>query len=395
LAAELMDPVDRARLLAVVAAEHADAGEQHRRLARPVVEAFAASGLGRLLAPTALGGMAAHPGRLIEVVETVATADPSAGWCVGIGIGANYMAGFLPEAGARELFVDLDRPGSGTFAPVGRGVSTPAGYRVSGRWAFGSGCQHTAVHACGMFTMGPDGNLESDAEGVPIPRLALVVGDMLRIDETWDTVGLRGTGSHDVELADTMVPREHTLRSTDQPWPDDVLYRMPLFTVLGPALGAVPLGVGRAALDVVEARIQAAHASPRPGAKAAFGDDALSQAELGRAEIRLRAARSFLLDTADAGYRTGAAGDPVPRSHTALVGLACQEAMAASIHAVDVACRIGGSSSVRADSPLERLQRDINTMRQHAMFSPALAAPLGRQLAGIPTVAWPFLPKAA
>ena len=65
--------------------------------------------------------------------------------------------------------------------------------------------------------------------------------------------------------------------------------------------------------------------------------------------------------------------------------------MAAAVHAVDVACRLSGSSSVRSGSVLDRLQRDINTMRQHVLFSPQVGAPLGRQLAGIETIAFPFL----
>jgi hypothetical protein len=69
--------------------------------------------------------------------------------------------------------------------------------------------------------------------------------------------------------------------------------------------------------------------------------------------------------------------------------------MAAAVNAVEVACRLAGTSSVRDDSRLDRLRRDINTMRQHVLFSPTVAAPLGRQLAGIDTVAWPFLVPAA
>src|SRR5439155_21337333 len=129
----------------------------------------------------------------------VSAAEASAGWWVGIGIGSNYLAGFVSEAGARELFVDLDRPGSGTFGPTGTGKLTRNGFRLSGRWAFASGCQQSAVQACGMFAVTRDGEMVRDANGAPVHRLALVPADALRIHETWDTVGLRGTGSHDTE----------------------------------------------------------------------------------------------------------------------------------------------------------------------------------------------------
>jgi alkylation response protein AidB-like acyl-CoA dehydrogenase len=387
----MSDPFDEARRLAAVAAEYADDGERERRLAPAVVDAFVASKLARLIAPTALGGRAAHPCMMVETVETVSAADASAGWCVGIGLGSNYLAGFLPECGARELFVDLDRPGAGVFAPMGRGVLTRHGFRLSGRWAFASGCQHSAVQACGMFAIDRDGDMERDANGAPIHRLAVVPSDALFIDETWDTVGLRGTGSHETEITDRVVPHEHTLQFGDRSWSDDAIYHQSPFAVLVPCLSAAALGVGRAALDLVEDQIRARHLSPRPGPKPPFGDDQLSQAELGRAEVRLRSVRSLLLDLLDGAYQSCLAGRRPTPSEVALLLLTGQEAMAAAVHAVDVACRLAGSSSVRDNSRLDRLQRDINTMRQHTIFSSALTAPLGRQLAGIPTIAWPFL----
>jgi indole-3-acetate monooxygenase len=392
---DMKNPIEAARCLAVVAREHADQGEEERRLASPVVDAFVASGLARLIAPSALGGWAASPTTLVEVVETVSAADPSAGWCVGIGIGVNFLAGFLPEAGARELFTEVERPGSGVFAPTGRGDVTDGGFCLSGRWAFASGCQHAAVQASGMFAFDAHGEPERNAQGMPVHRLAFVPADAVSVQETWDTVGMRGTGSHDTMVAGRLVPREHTLQFTDASWSTDALFLHPPFAVLGPCLGAVPLGLGRAALDVLEDQLRAAHAAPKPGAKPPFGDDVISQHELGRAEIRLRAARALLLDAVDDMYQLCLAGRRPPLGPVALVGLACQEAMAAAVDAVEVACRLAGTSSVRDDSRLDRLRRDINTMRQHVLFSPAVAAPLGRQLAGIDTVAWPFLVPAA
>src|SRR5262249_46924404 len=207
---------------------------------------------------------AAHPGILVGVIETIAAADASAGWCTGIGLGANYLAGFLPEAGARAVFVDLDRPGSGVFAPTGSGVRTADGFPLTGRSSLASGCTHSAVHACGMFAVGHDGKPELDRNGTPIGRLAFVPTDAVSIEETWDTVGLRGTGSHDTEVVDWVVPEDHTLRFTDASWCDDAIYQQTPFAVLGPCLGAAALGVGRAALDTLEDEICAAPPAPPP-----------------------------------------------------------------------------------------------------------------------------------
>ena len=390
--ATILHPIAAAHRVAAIAAEHADASEQQCSLAAPVVEALVESGLGRLLAPSAIGGEAANPFVLVDVIGTIAAADASAGWCTAIGVASNHLAGYLPEAGARELFVELDQLGAGVFAPSARGVRSAGGYRVTGRWSFASGCQHAAVQACGMLVADEHGDLELGADGGPQARLAFMPRATLNIDETWDVVGMRGTGSHDTAVMDRQVDREHTMSFGDRSWSSDAIYQQPVFGVLGTALASVPLGVGRAALDAVEAEACADFAvPPRPGPRARFADDPHAQRELGGAEVRLHAARSLLIDLVDQSFQLAAAGLPVPRTVTALLGLTCGEAMAASVHAVDVACRISGTAAVRRGSPLERARRDIDTMRKHVMFSPGVGQSLGRQVAGVPTVAWPFL----
>ncbi len=388
------DPIEAARRVAAIAAEQAGVSEEQRSLAQPVADALVDSGLARLLAPSAIGGFATHPTVLVDVLATIAEGDPSAGWVAAIGLGTNHLAGYLPEAGARELFTELDRPGCGVFAPSGRGVKTIGGFRVSGRWAFASGCQHAAVQASGITVFDENGNLERGADGGPIQRLAFIPSRSLQIDQTWDTVGLRGTGSHDTAVVDLAVERHHTMHFGDRSWSADALFRQPVFGILASCLGSVALGVGRAALDVVEQQARADFAAPpRPGPRPRFADDPYGQRDLGLAEVRLRAVRSLLLEVLDEGYQIGLAGDPPPRTHTALLGLTCSEAMAAGAHAVDVACGVAGSAAVRQGAPLEKARRDIDTMRKHVAFSAGVAQPLGRQMAGVATVAWPFLTR--
>ena len=383
------NPLAGAGTVAAVAAEHAtdtDVG-----LAPAVVDAIMTSGLCRLVSPTALGGAARDPAEIVPVVEAVSAADASAGWCLGVGLGTNYLSGYVPEVGARELFGELDRPGSAVFAPTGRAVRAAHGFDVTGRWAFASGCLHASVDIVGTMLMGRDGRPQLDATGLPMTRLAALPATAVQVRPTWDTVGLRATGSHDIEATGVAVPDDHTTTFLAVPWADDAIYRQPPFAILAPCLASVALGAGRHALDHAEQYVAAAHTNRRPGPKAAFGDDALAQADVGRAEVRLRAARALLVDTLHDGHERAARGDAAPRWHTALVGLACQEAVHAAVTAVDVAGRVEGSASVREGSPIEHLRRDIETMRHHVMFAPSVGAPLGRQLAGIPTVAFPFL----
>jgi indole-3-acetate monooxygenase len=389
----ITDVVERARLVAVVASEHSDESERGRRLAPAVVSAIEASGLTALVAPSNLGGEAAAPSTLVEVVETIARADASTGWCTGIGSGSNFLSALFDETAASEVFTDVTRGGAGPFAPGGKAEQTDDGYRVTGRWPYSSNCQQAAVIGAGMLVFRDGRPSELRGDGSPVPRLGLFTADQLQIDETWNTVGLRATGSHDLVGTDIALPKERTCTLFDAMWPDDALFRLRTFDVLGACLSPVPLGIGRAALDVVAAKAVAdADLPPAMGPRPHFGDDPLAQLELGRAETRLRAAKALLLEALDTSYDHALAGDTPPRAATAVIGLANCEALAAGAYAVDVAVRLLGSASVREGGPLERLRRDIDTAGAHVMFSPRVMVGLSRELAGIPTAAFPYLP---
>ncbi len=383
------------RVADIAAAAAAGAAESERRhhLDAPVVEALVRSGLAGLVAPTALGGSAAHPGRLVEVVEEISRADGSAGWCVAIGIGSNYLAGILPEQAAREVFRDVSRPGAGPFAPGGRAQVSGDGYLISGRWTYASGCRHAAIAASGVMLFDGGKPAELNPDGSPVVRLAVLTEDQFTVEETWDTVGMRGTGSDDITATDVLLRRDRVGTLWDPMWPDDAIFRLRAFDMLGPCLGAVPLGIGRAALDVVTSTISAQSTNPPPpGRRLALADDPVAHLEFGRAAMRLDGARCSLFDAVDDAYQHAVAGDQPPRAVSARIGLACLEAMSAGLAAVDTACTLTGSASIRPDSILDRMRRDLATARTHVMFSSRLAVALGCQLAGIDTVAFPFLP---
>ena len=234
---------------------------------------------------------------------------------------------------------------------------------------------------------------EFNANGSPVVRLAVLTEDQFTVEETWDTVGMRGTGSDDITAKDVLLPRDRIGTLWDPMWPDDAIFRLRSFDMLGPCLGAVPLGIGRAALDVVTSTIDGQSKTPPPsGPRLALADDPVAHLEFGRAAMRLHGARCSLLDAVDAAYQHAVVGDQPPRAVSARIGLACLEAMSAGLAAVDTACTLSGSASIRPDSSLDRMRRDLATARTHVMFSSGIAVALGRQLAGIDTVAFPFLP---
>ena len=380
-----------AATVATVAAAHGDETEAGRRLARPVVDAFEASGLAGLVSPTALGGHAMPPALMTEAIEAISMADASAGWCCGIGLGSNHLAAVVPEPTARELFTDVSRGGAGPFAPGGPARPDGDTVHVAGRWPYSSNCQQAAVLAGGVILFEGEAP-KMTPEGVPQMGLAFLTADDFVVDENWNTDGLRGTGSHDV-TADVHVAPERISSLWADKWPDDPIFRLRTFDVLGPCLGAVPLGIGRAALDVLrEKTVADFDGPPRPGPRPRLADNPVGQAQLAEAELVLQGARALLLRTLDEAYGHAERGDTPPRTTTAMIGLACCEALRAGKHVVETVTSLMGSAAVREGSPIPRLRRDIDAAGSHVMFSPIVLTGLGREVAGIPTNAFPYLP---
>jgi alkylation response protein AidB-like acyl-CoA dehydrogenase len=382
--------VAAAKQIGEVAAAHAAESDEARRLAPAVVTAIENSGFNALLMPSAMGGRAVSPRAAVVAIEQIAIRDASAAWCAAISMGSNHLAGIIPEHAARAVFADVNRGGAGPFNPGALALPDDDGVRVNGRWAYSSNCNNAAVAACGVI-LTENGQPKITENGVEM-ALAFLTADQFTIEPTWNTAGLTATGSHDI-VGDAVIAPELVATLWADKWPEDALFRLRTFDVLGPCLAAVALGIGRAALDVVAHKAQRDAEGPaKPGPKPRLADNPWHQVEFGRAEIRLRSARAVLLEATDEAFGYAARGDEPPRTTTAVIGIACSESLAAGKHAVETAVTLVGTDAVREGSPLLRLRRDIDAAGSHVMFSPMIVSGLSRELAGVPTAAYPFLP---
>src|SRR5271170_1699203 len=180
--------VDVARALAPQIRAAADEIERMRRLPLPLVEAMAEAGLFRLWIPRSLGGEEADPMTLVRAVEEVSRADGAAGWCLAIGGEYGIFGGYLPAEAAREIYgSDPHVRTAGAFRPFGNAVVVDDGYRVTGRWPLGSGCQHSSwiVGGCRILD-GDQPRLRSD--GTPITRILFIPAAECAILDTWHSI---------------------------------------------------------------------------------------------------------------------------------------------------------------------------------------------------------------
>ena len=340
-------------------------GERLRTMPADLVRQARAGGLFRLNLPRSLGGLELDPATTAEIFEEISRADGSAGWTIVIGNSTAFFA-WLDPAVAKELIGgDPDFVSTSMWAPLGHAAPEgPGRFAVSGRWPFNSGCPHAAWLQVGVMVTGSG---SPQADGAPDWRFAFVPARSAVIEDTWDAMGLRGTGSHHLSLPGVQVPAEHLAAPFFEPARHDgPLWRVPLVTLAAIFLAAVTLGVARRALDEFAA---IATSKVRGPAAHPIGHDADTQCQLARAEGALASARAFLFDTIARIWATACRGDLPDLEQRALVLLAANQAVRAATEAVDRVFRLAVAEAVYTHHPLQRCFRDIHAAGQHILFS--------------------------
>lgn len=358
--------------LAPEIAERAAETEQARRLAPDLVARMASSGLFRQALPEALGGVEAHPADQVEVIEALARADGSAGWVLMIGAVTAVLGAFLPDAAAKEIYgTDPDVVTGGVFAPLGRATRDGEGWRVSGRWPFASGSQHCQWLLGGCLAKGAE-DAEDKVIGLVFPAHEVEIVD------TWSVAGLRGTGSHDMVVADAWVPDERALPVlTMTPVRGGSLYRFPFFGLLALGIGSVSLGIARRSIDEMEALTQS-------GGRRAAKRSAV-QGAVARAEAQLGAVRAGVLEQVHAAWSEAEAGGAVPVERRARLRIALTLAARTCAEITRDMYDLAGGASLYDSSPLQRCFRDAHAVTQHIMVGLPTFELAGRVLLGLDT----------
>jgi len=380
-----LNPLALARALAPDIAARALEIEKAGRIPADVIDRLAQAGLFRLCIPRALGGLEVDPITLVRVIEEIAAADGSTGWCLMIGATSGVTSAYLDDPAARIIYgQDPKAITGGVFAPRGAATTAPGGHRVTGRWPFASGCEHCT------WLMGGSLFIENGAprmlKGAPESRLMFFRPEDVTIHRTWNVSGLAGTGSHDIEVKDVFVPEGFSASIvSDRPRHEGPLYAFPVFGLLAIAVSAVALGIARAA--TTEMNRLASAKTPFGGTKP-LGARPTVQLHIAEAEAALRAGRALLFETITEAYEEAKAGGAISLTRRAALRLAACHAVTSAARATDIAYQTGGATSIYATSPLQRAFRDIHVATQHAMVSPVIMELVGRVRLGHEVDTW-------
>jgi len=356
---------------------HREEIEREQRMPPALVAQMCEAGLYRMTIPRALGGLELDPLTFVRSVEVLSEAVGSVGWNVcNANVGKLVTLG-LPQEGVEELYgkradaiiAGTAVPGGGTATPV------PGGYRVTGRWSFGSGC-HEASWMLGSFqVIGDDGQpIRHPESNTPFWRGVFAKEEIEIVPGSWDVTGLRGTGSFDWTVKDVFLPERRTMPQVGIPlenqwarWPG-LTYQLPVQCWIGPHHSAVITGIARAGITAL---IELAGGKqPRGRPAGLLCDSPQVQDAVGRADAILNAGRAYRSQQITELWNTLAAGRETTLEQRARCRLASTFAGDCAREAMDLMYRHGGSTSFKRESRLAECWRDLHTVGQTVTIAP-------------------------
>lgn len=344
--------------------ERAAEAEQLRRLPDATVAELTATGFTELLVPACYGGREADFAAILDPVRRMAHGCTSSAWTIGFYTLHNWMLALFGEQAQDEAYTTRPFLAPAPLAPTGRGLPTPGGVRLSGRWSWATGVMHGNWIIVAALC-GPDDGL--------YPALALLpIGDVA-VEDVWHTDGMRATGSNDVVVTDAFVPEHRLVKVTDiyagtapgAGLHGSPTYRWPMVPALA-LLAAMPaLGSAERVTELYAQRL-AERVLPYEGVMQK--DKPIAQTHLSGALVRLRALRGLLADTVGQIEAIVATGDPVDKPVRAQARLAAAHIVAESRAVIAELLGAGGASIHFLSSPMQRFKRDVDVLAGHVVF---------------------------
>jgi alkylation response protein AidB-like acyl-CoA dehydrogenase len=383
----MTDLFDRARLLAAVEALAPKLRaasrdiETARSLPEDIVQAMADAGLYRMYLPRSLGGGELDPLTYFDVIEALTRVESVAGWSVLISTGAlTITARGLPDEVLSRMFTSPRvtlMAGSGP--PNGRAHAVPGGYRLTGSWTQGSNIRLAAwvLAGCHLYDgdrpcLGPD--------GAPVYLRCVLPASDVEIFDTWDTTGMRGTGSHDWAVNDTFIPEERVHRGTDVSKRPQPLYQFVGWTHVAHA--ALGLGLARVAIEEFVA-LAGGKSATWHKTEGRLATRTTIQAKVAQAEALIGSGRAYVREATRDIWDTVCRRETPSTSQRAIYRLAVAQAYANAREAVDLMYNLAGATAIYTRSRLDRCLRDVHTAAAHVWVAPDTYELAGRLLLGL------------
>ena len=376
------DPIAAIQPLLPELAARAAEMEEARRLPADLAQKLAAAGVLRMVTPKRFGGLESTPREIVEITEIIARANASAGWCAMIASTTALNAAYMAPVHAEEIYADPMAITGGVFAPMGRAIVEADHYRVTGRWQWGSGSAN-CTWLCGGCTIWENGEMKRLVSGAPDTRMMVFPASDAVLHDTWHVMGLKGTGSGDIEVKDLLVPKGRSVSLvSDAPREAGALYKFPAFGLLALGVCGVALGNARGALDAFH---DLATVKKSQGSAKTLSERQSMQAAYATCEAQWRAARAYLFSEIDRVWAIAEQSDEIPTEIRADLRLACTHMTRTGADICRTLYDLGGGAALFESSDLQRRFRDAHAITQHIVTAPSTLELTGRILFGLPT----------
>ena len=368
--------------------KHAAEAERERQLSTEAAHAMRDAGLYRMWRPKAFGGLELDPVAAFRVFEEVARIDSAAGWNLQLSNAFDPFGVWFPDAAAEEMYSAPETIVGGAFNPMRKAVPVDGGYRLTGQIPFVSGAHHVTWFF-GFANIYDGDTMRTNTDGVPDVLMTGCHRSEVEIIDHWNTMGMRGTGSHDVKISDVFVPEHRAAPFVPLENPGKA-YQGPLYrlTVWPPIAALAPpaLGIARAAIE--EAIELATEKTPAYLTKTLKTRPVVHR-ELALAQAALASGRAYLYQVFDELYDKAVAGKSMTMEDKAAAQLASTNAIQVSARAVERVHEIVGASGIREEYRFQKHFRDVHVITQHGFTNMTKLESVGQIMLGLEPE-WPF-----
>lgn len=351
--------------LAPFIAENAPQAEADRKPVDAVIEALAATGVFKSFVPRQFGGYEIDTQTFIDIGLAVSEACTSTGWVTTFYMEHNWMLAQFPAETQQAIFGQqpyILAPAS--ISPNGKAERVEGGYKINGRWSWGTG----VMHADWVLLNG----IVQDTDA-PEPRLFIVPRHEITVDDVWFCSGMEGTGSNDMIAEDLFIPeaRSERLQTMSQgrgsgtALNDRPRYTHPMLPLLSIAAATPAVGAARKALVLFQERL---------GGRAIYGtltkqaERASAQILLGQSTIQVQSAELLIRAVADQLEEWGHSQEVCPPEERARMRLQVAQAVHMCRDTVQNLMKASGASAHMRSHAMQRVLRDINTLSCHTVF---------------------------
>jgi len=370
---ELPTGVDERRFEALLEniRERRDEFRDQRHVSQDVIDELKAIGLYSAFVPEQFGGLGMPVPDFLRLIERLSHADGSVGWVASFAFATKYLSSLPAETLAKAYADGPEVVFAGAVFPPPPAKKVHGGIRVTGRWSFGSGSTGADLIGVGVKIEG--------SEQSSLPLMAVMPAKKVTIDPVWDTIGMTGTGSHDLVVDDVFVPDEWVFVRGAESTIDCPTYRYPTLAVSAQVLAICGLGAARAAVDHV---VGVADKSKSITGATTLGDRANVQIHLAECKAKLDAASSWFYERTQVAWDVVAAGGKVDRELNMELRLASSHLARTSAEVARACFEMTGTMGIFKANPLSRYLTDAMVTAQHAFLGEGTFMNAGKVMVG-------------